>query len=214
MTGPDRPTAAFPSPPAGSAHPSRTGNAAPPLEPVDIDLLVADLVRDMRGSADRLGIEVAVANASTALVAARPSDLRWALMLLLTTILECTQRGGTVRVAFHDLRGWVDVSVHAAPCPLLPELLEALAEPAWIDGRSRRGACYQAFHDVRRLIQAMDGHVRVSGGNPVTTTITVSLDMALAPHLPRTGIRSWWSAAVRAVRHADTPCREQAEPAL
>lgn len=192
----------IPAPPRVHAHRGRMG--FPSLEPVDIDLLVSDIIRDSRGIAECMGVDVAATNTSTAFVKANPEDLRHALVLLVTALLERTRRGGTIRMSFHDLKGWVDLSVHASRCPLPPELLEAFSEPAWIDGRT--GSGYRIFHDVKTIVQAMDGHIRLAGGNAAETTIAISLDRAAAPQVPRPRQPTWWTAAIRSVRASGRAC--------
>jgi hypothetical protein len=178
----------------------------PSLEPVDIDLLVSDLMREIRGIAERMGIDVAATNTSTAFVKANPEGLRHALVLLLTALLERTRRGGAIRISFHDLKGWVDLSVHASRCPLPPELLEAFSEPAWIDGRTGGGSGYRIFNDVKTVVQEMDVHIRLTGGNAAETTVAISLDRAAAPQVPRPRQPTWWTAAIRSVRASGTAC--------
>lgn len=194
----------IPAPPRVHAHRGRM--EFPSLEPVDIDLLVSDIIQDSRGIAERMGIDVAAANACTAFVKAHPEGLRHALVLLLAALLECTRREGAIRLSFHDLKGWVDLSVHASRCPLSPELLETFSEPAWIDGRTGGGSGYRIFHEVKTIVEAMDGHIRLAGGNAAETTVAISLDRDAAPQVPGPRQPTWWTAAIRSVRASGTAC--------
>ncbi len=160
------------------------------FEPVDLQLLVEDVLVLLERELMKYRVQVEREFAVVPKVSANPGQLQQVLINLLVNARQAMPSGGRLilRLSLDEPGGLVDLMVRDTGCGMPPEVLRRIFEPHFSTksgpDETGKGGTGLGLTSCREIIEAHRGRIRVESAPGRGTAITVRLPMLAAAQGP------------------------------
>jgi signal transduction histidine kinase len=160
---------------------SMARNRSARFEPVDLHLLVEDVLVLLERELMKYRVQVEREFASVPKVSANPGQLQQVLLNLLVNARQAMPSGGRLilRLSHDDPSGFVDMMVRDTGCGMPPEVLRKIFEPHFSTkagpDETGKGGSGLGLSSCREIVEAHRGRIRVESAPGKGTAITVRL---------------------------------------
>ncbi len=167
---------------------ARSGSSR--FEPVDLQLLVEDVLVLLEREMMKYRVQVEREFAAVPKVSANPGQLQQVLLNLLVNARQAMPNGGRLilRLSLDEPAGLVDLMVRDTGCGMPPEVLRRIFEPHFSTkngpDETGKGGSGLGLTSCREIIEAHRGRIRVESAPGRGTAITVRLPMLSADQRP------------------------------
>lgn len=169
---------------------SMARNRSSRFEPVDLQLLVEDVLVLLERELMKYRVQVEREFAAVPKVSANPGQLQQVLLNLLVNARQAMPNGGRLilRLSLDEPAGLVDLMVRDTGCGMPPEVLRRIFEPHFSTkngpDETGKGGSGLGLSSCREIIEAHRGRIRVESAPGRGTAITVRLPMLPAVQGP------------------------------
>lgn len=169
---------------------SMARNRSSRFEPVDLQLLVEDVLVLLERELMKYRVQVEREFAAVPKVSANPGQLQQVLLNLLVNARQAMPNGGRLilRLSLDEPAGLVDLMVRDTGCGMPPEVLRRIFEPHFSTkngpDETGKGGSGLGLSSCREIIEAHRGRIRVESAPGRGTAITVRLPMLSAVQGP------------------------------
>jgi signal transduction histidine kinase len=169
---------------------SMARNRSTRFEPVDLQLLVEDVLVLLERELMKYRVQVEREFAPVPRVSANPGQLQQVLLNLLVNARQAMPGGGRLilRLSHDDPSGFVDMMVRDTGCGMPPEVLRKIFQPHFSTkagpDETGKGGSGLGLSSCREIIEAHRGRIRVESAPGKGTAITVRLPALLSPAKP------------------------------
>jgi signal transduction histidine kinase len=156
------------------------------FEPVDLVLLVEDVLVLLEREMMKYRVQVEREFAPVPRVSANPGQLQQVLLNLLVNARQAMPQGGRLilRLAHDEITGLVDLTVRDTGCGMPPEVMRRIFEPRFTTkagpDASGKGGTGLGLSTCREIVEAHRGRIRVESAPGRGTAITIRLPMLQA----------------------------------
>jgi PAS domain S-box-containing protein len=160
------------------------------VQPVDLQLVIADAVESMRPAADAKNIKLhKLLDPSASTINGDPNRLQQVLWNLLSNAIKFTPKGGNVQVILRRVNSQVEVSVSDTGQGIHPDFIPQLFNrftQADASSTRRHGGLGLGLAIVKHLVELHGGSVRASSpGEGQGSTFTIRLPLSIVrQHTP------------------------------
>ncbi len=160
---------------------SMARNRSARFEPVDLHLLVEDVLVLLEREMMKYRVQVEREFAPVPRVSANPGQLQQVLLNLMVNARQAMPEGGRLilRLAHDESAGLVDLMVRDTGCGMPPEVLRKIFEPHFSTksgpDETGKGGSGLGLCSCREIIEAHRGRIRVESAPGRGTAITVRL---------------------------------------
>ncbi len=160
---------------------SMARNRSARFEPVDLNLLVEDVLVLLEREMMKYRVQVEREFAPVPRVSANPGQLQQVLLNLMVNARQAMPEGGRLilRLAHDESAGLVDLMVRDTGCGMPPEVLRKIFEPHFSTksgpDETGKGGSGLGLCSCREIIEAHRGRIRVESAPGRGTAITVRL---------------------------------------
>lgn len=160
---------------------SMARNRSTRFEPVDLQLLVEDVLVLLERELMKYRVQVEREFAPVPRVSANPGQLQQVLLNLLVNARQAMPNGGRLilRLAHDDPSGFVDMMVRDTGCGMPPEVLRKIFEPHFSTksgpDETGKGGSGLGLSSCREIVETHRGRIRVESAPGKGTAITVRL---------------------------------------
>lgn len=162
---------------------SMARNRSGRFEPVDLQLLVEDVLVLLEREMMKYRVQVEREFAPTPKVSANPGQIQQVLLNLLVNARQAMPNGGRLilRLLHDEPSGFVDLMVRDTGCGMPPEVLRRIFEPHFSTkngpDETGKGGSGLGLSSCREIVEAHRGRIRVESAPGRGTAITVRLPM-------------------------------------
>jgi signal transduction histidine kinase len=164
---------------------SMARNRSGRFEPVDLQLLVEDVLVLLEREMMKYRVQVEREFAPAPKVSANPGQLQQVLLNLLVNARQAMPTGGRLilRLSHDEPSGFVDLMVRDTGCGMPPEVMRRIFEPHFSTksgpDETGKGGSGLGLTSCREIIESHRGRIRVESAPGRGTAITVRLPMLL-----------------------------------
>jgi signal transduction histidine kinase len=165
---------------------SMSRNRSTRFEPVDLVLLIEDVLVLLEREMMKYRVQVEREFAPVPRVSANPGQLQQVLLNLLVNARQAMPEGGRLilRLAHDEITGLVDLTVRDTGCGMPPEVMRRIFEPRFTtkagpDATGKGGTGF-GLSTCREIVEAHRGRIRVESAPGRGTAITIRLPMLQA----------------------------------
>jgi signal transduction histidine kinase len=162
---------------------SMARNRSGRFEPVDLQLLIEDVLVLLEREMMKYRVQVEREFAPTPKVSANPGQLQQVLLNLLVNARQAMPDGGRLilRLSHDESSGFVDLMVRDTGCGMPPEVLRRIFEPHFSTkngpDETGKGGTGLGLSSCREIVETHRGRIRVESAPGRGTAITVRLPM-------------------------------------
>lgn len=160
------------------------------FEPVDLQLLVEDVLVLLERELMKYRVQVEREFAAVPKVSANPGQLQQVLLNLLVNARQAMPTGGRLilRLSLDEPAGLVDLMVRDTGCGMPPDVLRRIFEPHFSTksgpDETGKGGTGLGLTSCREIVEAHRGRIRVESAPGRGTAITVRLPLLAAAQRP------------------------------
>jgi signal transduction histidine kinase len=153
------------------------------FEPVDLELLVEDVLVLLEREMMKYRIQVEREFAPVPRVSANPGQLQQVLLNLLVNARQAMPDGGRLilRLAHDEITGFVDLGVRDTGCGMPPDVMRRMFEPHFTTktgpDATGKGGSGLGLATCREIVEAHRGRIRVESALGRGTAVTIRLPM-------------------------------------
>ncbi len=152
------------------------GDGTLPVEPLDIGMLIREVIDVFHDAAERKSIEIVTANSTPSLVQGNATATRQVLINLISNAVKYNRDGGKVWIYFDETQVSVDISITDEGCGIPQnELLRIFEKHYRAAGSEQVKGAGLGLYIVKLLTEAMGGKVTAVSSRGVGSTFTLSM---------------------------------------
>jgi len=156
------------------------------FEPVDLEILVEDVLVLLEREMMKYRIQVEREFAPVPRVSANPGQLQQVLLNLLVNARQAMPDGGRLilRLSHDEITGFVDLGVRDTGCGMPPDVMRRMFEPHFTTkagpDATGKGGSGLGLATCREIVEAHRGRIRVESALGRGTAVTIRLPMLQA----------------------------------